>query len=388
MASLTDRSKAGGAAWRVAALLLLGMVLTGSPIAHAAPTADAAFTIGNYPVEAVDKDAVRAKEKALADGQQGAFRSLLRRLVPVTAYRRLPKLQPKPAEMVDGVSVRSERNSSTQYIANLDFAFQPQAVRNYLKREGMPFVDTQAPEVVIVPVLRNAQGAGIDAGPWADAWKGLDIGHAIAPVRVEALKEAVHADTVKMALGNDAGGAERILTGEYKSDRVVLAIADVDTAARRLHVVLVGHDAVGHFRLKRSWRLAGDQAYALEFAAVVGLGVLEGRWKATQTLAHGADTAAPAPAPWSAPGTAMSGGSGQTVQLQAEFASLGEWNDMRRQLLDTPGVEGVEIGTMTARSADITLRFPGGGDRLAQVLSAQGLNLQSAASGWSLKTGF
>ena len=122
----------------------LGAVVTGllyaamaAGAAHAAAT-DTAFTIGNYPVDATAANAVAAKERALADGKQAAFRSLLKRLVPVTSYKRISKLaNVKAADLIDGVSVRSERNSSTQYIANLDFAFQPSAVRTLLQREGI-----------------------------------------------------------------------------------------------------------------------------------------------------------------------------------------------------------------------------------------------------------
>ena len=78
--------------------------------AHAAGSAETVFTVGNYPVEARAKDAVTAKNTALADGQQAALRSLFRRLVPVTAYRRLKAMPPvKAADFVDGVSVRSDR---------------------------------------------------------------------------------------------------------------------------------------------------------------------------------------------------------------------------------------------------------------------------------------
>ena len=374
----------------LAAALLATSMTSWCRTSALAATADAPFTIGNYPVEAVAKDAVQAKERALADGQLGAFRSLLRRLVPVTAYRRLAKLTPpRTAELVDGFSVRSERNSSTQYIASLDFAFQPQAVRSFLKREGLPFVDTQAPEIVVVPVLRNGQGASIDAGPWSDAWKGLDLGHTLAPVKIQPLKEAIHADTVKMAMADDSGGADRILAGEYQTDRVVLAIADVDPATKRVHIVLAGQDAVGRLRLKRSWRLGSDQGYTLELAAVVSLGVLEGRWKATQA-AQGGDGYAGnaygsgAAAPWSVPGGDGGSGNGPIVRLAAEFGSIGQWNEIRSQILDTPGVDGVEIGAMTARSAEINLRYPGGGEQLARALAAQGLVVRNSGGVWRL----
>ena len=92
--------------------------------------ADAVYTVGNYPVEATAANAVAAKDQALADGQQAAFRSLLKRLVPVTAYKQLTRVSDvKAGDLVSGVSVRSERNSATDYIASLDFSFQADAVR-------------------------------------------------------------------------------------------------------------------------------------------------------------------------------------------------------------------------------------------------------------------
>src|SRR5262245_16131822 len=78
---------------------------------------DDVYTVGNYPVDADAGNAVAAKEKALAEGQEAAFRSLLKRLVPVTEYDRLKRLSAlKSGGFFEGVSVRSERNSSTRYI--------------------------------------------------------------------------------------------------------------------------------------------------------------------------------------------------------------------------------------------------------------------------------
>src|SRR5262249_9659209 len=99
-------------------------VAASTPCARAAGE-EAAYTVGNYPVEARAENAVSAKSKALADGQQAALRSLLKRLVPVTAHQRLRALREVSAgDLIEGVRVRSERNSSTDYIANLDFTFQ------------------------------------------------------------------------------------------------------------------------------------------------------------------------------------------------------------------------------------------------------------------------
>src|SRR5262249_15930006 len=70
--------------------LLVALVIFGGRVAEAAvPAEDAVFTVCNYPVEARADNAVAAKSKALSDGQQAAFRSLLKRLVPVNSYPRL-----------------------------------------------------------------------------------------------------------------------------------------------------------------------------------------------------------------------------------------------------------------------------------------------------------
>jgi hypothetical protein len=359
---------------RIGLLLLAGPAASIAGAAAGAPAADKIFTVANYPVEVQAKDAVTAKEKALADGQQAAFRSLLKRLVPVTAYNRMERLKSaKAADLIDGVAVRTERNSATKYIASLDFSFQADAVRDLLRREGVPFIDVQAPPVVLVPVTRrdpDYQGGG----PWGEAWKDLDLDNTLTPVKLEALRGVIHPDTLNM-LVNGTGGAERILAGEYKSEQVVAAVAEIDSAAKRIHVTVAGRDAIGPIFWKRSYRLTdGDTAYAMEFAAVVTLGVLEGRWKAMNTDARGGVDALAAP--------------GVEVLLDVEFNSLAEWNELRRQLLDTPGVEDLRVGAVSARNAEVALKFPGGGPRLASTLADQGLILRNSGDYWLLRSDY
>ena len=357
----------------------------------AAAKEDQVFTVANYPVEASDKNAVAAKEKGMADGQQAAFRSLLKRIVPVTSYKQLSRLSKvKAGDLVSGVAVRSERNSSTDYIATLEFSFRPEAVRNLLRREAIPFIEAQAPAVTIVPVQRqgNPGEAKGDAGPWRDAWKGLDLEHTLTPVKLEDLKSTIHNDTVKMLTDGD-GNAIRILAGEYKNDRIVLAIAEPDLANKKILVTLAGQDASGPILLRRNYRVAdGDLNYVSELAAVIALGVLEGRWKAmkARSEAMATGTSGDGVPAWLANGGTAGGG--EPVRFVAEFTSLGQWNSIRTQLLDTPGVENMEIATVSARDADVTLSYPGGAHALANAVGGRGLSLQNGGAGWVLHAGF
>ena len=286
--------------------------------------ADSAYTIANYPVDATAANAVAAKQQALADGQQAAFRSLLKRIVPVTAYKQLTRVKDiKAANLISGVTVRSEKNSATDYLANLDFSFQADAVRAELSRQSIPFVDEQAPPVGLITVLLQGNPPAVtnDTGLWRRAWTGLDLKHTITPVTVQDLKPEIHADTVSMLLAGDGNGL-RILNDEYGTKLIVMAVAEPDMVAKKLTVTLAGQDAVGPLLLKRTYRMTnGDLGYTSELAAVIALGVLEGRWKAIKSgPAQQASTGAPV---WSA----STGAGGEVVRFTASLSIPG--NGMR-----------------------------------------------------------
>lgn len=379
---------AGGQKMRALAGMAVALMAC-ADVARAAP-GDTIFTVGNYPVEARAADAVTAKNRAVADGQRSALRSLIKRLVPVTAYARVRKLQlPNAANLVSSTSVRTERNSSTDYIASLDFAFQPQAVRALLDREAIPYIDKQAPVVTIVPIWRapidTAQSAGQmpslfgpTEGPkaWTDAWKGLDLEHALAPVKLAAFKTDIPADVIK-SLANGDGAQWRTFAAAYGTDMLIAAIAEPDMSTKKLKLTLIGGDSVGAIAWRPVYRLdMADPGYALELAGVVSLRVLEGRWKAIN-----AQGSSPAPTPSSLPGAPSASSAGQ-IAITVEFRAMSEWQDISRRLSATPGIENLDVLGLSGRSARVSLSFPGGPERLAEALAAEGITMRQGGQGW------
>lgn len=368
--------------------LAASLVATG---ASAADKEDRVFTVGNYPVEASAANAVAAKNKALADGQQAAFRSLLRRIVPVTAYNRLPQLKTtKAADLIDGFSVRSERNSATDYIATYDFPFRAEAVRQLLDRQGIPFLDRQAPLIVVIPYYKPPADSSVPepftdsrgSDAWLYAWKGLDLANTLAPIDLKPLKREVHADTLKTLIDGDLS-ALRTVTGEYGTETVVVAALEPDLAQKRLKVTLVGRDAVAPFMLRRVYRIeGGDLTYTAELAAVIGLGVLEGRWKAINVRGGTSVAATPVRAPGGV--GPVDSGSGGPLRIAVEFRSMAEWQQISRQLSQTPEISDLDVEGLSARGARILLRYPGGPQALALTLAQQGLILRQAGGGWVL----
>jgi hypothetical protein len=363
-------------------------LLSGAATAHAANPSDIIFTIGNYPVDARADDAVAAKKTAIADGQKAALRSLLKRLVPVTAYARLRKLQiAKADQLLSGISVRTERNSTTEYIANLDFAFHPDAVRALLDRENLPYVDTQAPPIIVVPIWQAASQPipGVQPDAWKAAWNAVDVAHALTPIKLEALKPGVHQDTIT-ALAKGDTTLMRTFAGEYGGEeRLVAAILTPLVKERKLLVTLAGRDTVGSLAWTKAYKFdAEDPAYAIELAAVVSLGVLEGRWKASGARVQGPIRAPGADAVAAQYTPIVGNPDGDGLRLSVEFRTIAEWADISKKLGQVPGVAEIDVVGMSGRSARITLKYPEGAEKLAQVAPQHGLTVRQNAGGWVL----
>lgn len=371
-------------------LAIIAVAIAG---ATSAAVAGDVFTVGNYPVDATASNAVEAKSRAISDGQNAALRSVLKRLAPVTYFERLRQLKlPPAADVLDSVRVRSERNSSTEYIAEIDITFSADGVRDILRRNGVPFVDSQAPRTSVVAIYRAPRGGGggafaQSAGDkvWREVWLGLDLENAVAPTVLERLKPTVHPDTLEMVLSG-SGGGDRILRGEYGTDLVLLALAEPDPAKKRIRLTLAGRDAVGPMKLVRDLRFEPeDFGYAMELAAVIAQGILDGRWKAVRL---GAAAAAPSASssstftgPAAQPGWSVTSG----LPVRVMFGSIADWQRIRTALERTPGVSRLSVDGLTPRAADVTIEYPGGGDQLAAVLSAQGIQMQRVQGGWLIR---
>ena len=153
-------------------------------------------------------------------------------------------------------------------------------------------------------------------------------------------------------------------------------MAEQDAAAKRLNVTLTGRDAVGAFMLRRAYRLdPADPGYASELAAVVSLGILEGRWKAIKSPGGGGGDAV---------GVARAAAGDSDLLIAVEFRGMSEWQDISRKLSATPGVEELEVAGLSARGARVTLRYAEGAERLADALAEQGLSLRNTGGNWVL----
>ncbi len=330
------------------------------------------YTVAKLSVDIQAKDAVTAKKQALRQAKRRALHRLLRRIAPFNSFDRLPSLKPGAVEeLLDGFSLRRERNSATRYLATLDFRFQAEAVRKLLTAKGLVISDQQAGRIAVLPVyIENGKINHTGRDVWRMAWNGLDLKHAITPVRLVRAGPSLTMDVLSGLLGGDVE-AFAGLRDKYKSQKLVLAIAEPTVDGNTLTTRLFGVDRIGPLSLMRNDPVYNsDLKSTARDAAEITLGILEGRWKLIKSPGGGANAEAALTA----------------VDVIVEYAGMKQWQEIRARLVKVPGVQGFKIKSLSARTAQVAFQFPGGVERLSRTLGSHGLALFGGSGAWVLRS--
>ncbi|MBK5196736.1 MAG: DUF2066 domain-containing protein [Methyloceanibacter sp.] len=363
--------------------LLLSLALAAS-LSGAAQATDSLYAVGKISVDATAKDAVAAKAIGMADAEKRAVMTVLQRLVPLSALAQLPELSQDDIEaMVEGVSVRSEQNSTTRYLAVLDVNVNEAGVKQLLDGQGVPYSEVRAPSVSIL-LLVIAGGSVKDQGPegWWQAWEDLDLSHSIAPATILKPRPNLDVETVKAVLAGDAQ-ALAAMQGDYGYGPFVIAVGDI--ADGTFVTRLVGADGVGAINYGHSDKLSSaDAKAAARDAAATAFAIIENRWKETQIPATPATEvnyeegkeAKP-------PGNAEVP---RNVVAIVEFSGLKDWQDIRGKLMNVAGIQALEVNSLSARAASISFDYAGSLDRLQTVLNQSGFQLNERDGNFVLRS--
>ncbi len=355
------------AAWL--ALFVLPMILP-----HAAAAADTLYDVAKVSVDATDKDAVAAKAKGMKAAELDALKVVLKRLMPVSAYAQLPDLSQQDVEdLVSSVSIRSERNSATRYIASLDVSFNPEAVKQLLDAQKLPYSETRAEAISILPLVLD-RGTVKSEGQegWYQAWDGLDLANSVTPATLLKPRPNLTAETVKSVLAGDAQ-AFALMQADYSYAPLVIAVGEAGEGGQ-FTTRLVGVDSVGPINYGHTDSFGGTAKQAAQQAAAVAFGIIENRWKVTQS------PAAPAAAeaggePGGDQTSPQAGGAAEVprnVQAVVQFNGLKDWQEIRARLMQVAGIQALEVNAMSARGASITFDYAGSLGKLQAALDQNG----------------
>jgi len=358
--------------WLRVSFLLALVAGAAAALPVAAQQTPSVFTVRNVAVDQTAATASEARESALADGQRKAFRQLLERLTPRAQHDRLPRASnAQIADLIENFEVQSERASAVRYIATYTFRFNPDGIRALLRRANVPFSETYARPLVVLPVYHDGDVAVLwdDPNPWLVAWRALPPADGLQPLIVP-LGDLTDIGLIS-ADQAQRGDAERVaaIANKYGAGGAVLveAIIDRTNPARPVaQIATTRFDGGG-----------GDQTLVESYAANAGEEV------DAQLARAAAQTASAIEEQWKSD-VALQFGQEASLVTDVVFAALGDWVAMRDRLAETAMIRRTEVLNLSRNRAQVELHFIGTESGLRLTLAQKDLVLDRDAAGWQL----
>lgn len=300
------------------------------------------YDVSGAEAKAQAADAVIAKEKAIAEARTNALRSILERITRSSDHARLPQITAELADqLVSGLSVEREVTSPTSYDARLTLRFDPSGIQQLLTQAGIRFSDRQAPATLIVPIYKDGDSLAIaEQNPVMQGWRALDLAGGLTPVKLPTGNIAEQGvDLGAVVAGTpDAVSALRHL---YEVDFVLVNTCEASDTAQALTCTLDGEGPGGLVQFSEQFAGAGDPDAAAQSQARQMLAKLEDSYKE------------------GAPNQLSGNRDGLAVDVYAPFSSVGEWQTLRSRLTTLPGIGDIEVLSLNARGAFLTLYYAG-----------------------------
>ena len=346
----------------VAAALLSALVSASASAAEADAPAGAGsdfgdlFTVEMERVDATAGSAILARDAAMAQGRVQAWTTLYRRLTSNSVWGRQPQLDDNQLlRLIRDFRVTGERRSTTRYLADVSYQFNPAAVRLVLRQFNIAYTETRSRPALVISLIEGESFSAVS--PWSAAWQDPKFKQGLVPmIPVRGTPE----DLAVLSQG-DLLQADWTVFGElanrYDAGEVVLAIASSDG------------NTVQSIEISPEGRTASSFAFAqstfMADAEAVTDGVAE-TWKARNSLDYGTR--------------------GRIV-ADVRFNSLAQWARIRSQLGAARAVIDVDVVGLASNEAEIAVTYFGRLEQLQDVLAQQSLILSGRPAAYTLQIG-
>jgi hypothetical protein len=348
-------------AWLLSVLLLAVAVV--QPV-RAQAVGDA-FTVRGVDVDVSAANPQAAKDQAIAEGQNRAFRLLLERLTQPGDHARLPKAD--GTQYVRDFSVQSEHSSATRYIATLSVRFNPAAVRKLLQGAGIAYAEPRNRVLVVVPVLKAGGRAVLwdDPNPWRAAWSGLGGGGLVPVVVPTGDLTDVQAITAEQALAGNPQ-AMQTLAARWRTADVLVAVAAPSANGKTLDVSLIASPGAP----KPFDSIAYQQAEGETADAMMA--------RAVRDIDRGVDTVFKQP-------NLLQFDRASTLSTLVPLTGIEDWVAVRERLGRVAQVRRWELVSLSKTEAALTLHTVGEQEQLNAALANAGLRMDFSDGFWVMR---
>jgi hypothetical protein len=340
------------------ALAGVGLAVSGSAAAPApaAPAAPDLYTVAGIRVDATAESAQAARDAAMAEGRPLAWTQIYRRLSPQAQWSRQPRLSDAQLfRLIRSFEVSGERRSTTRYLADVTYHFNPVAVRAQLRQSGIAFTEVRSRPALVIPIIDDASFDPMS--PWAAVWSDESYRRGLVPM---ILPDA-DADTIDVLSRPDLIQADwqslAPLVQRYGAAVVVVAVASADGRSVRASEITSAGRTPSSFAFAQP-NFAGLAEALTEKVAE--------SWKSRSSVDYATRA---------------------RLVADVEFGSLEEWSRIRSQLGAVRAISDFEVVGLARNEAEIDLAYFGRFEQLRDAMAQQNLELVNGPAGYSLRLG-
>ncbi|HWY61266.1 MAG TPA: hypothetical protein VNW15_05145 [Rhizomicrobium sp.] len=322
-------------------LLVLALAAWAAP----AFAADPPFTVSNVHVDATGASTTEAFNTALQDGRPKAWQILYRRLTRQQDWPRQPDLDSAALLRISrGYTPGNERRSTTRYVADVTYTFNPQAVARLLQSAGIAYTQGAARRILVVPM-----SPGFQMGPWAQALNAPALKNSVVPFTVAEETDGLKDLNFDTASWNDvAAAAKRANAAEAALVQSSYANGKLTVNIRRL--------GDGETPVKTQVDVPLLQTLSATFpsAAAAAIAEVEDMWKTRAAIDYS---------------------KGGKLTANVRMASLQQWGAIQTALGNADNITSVTVNAMDIGYAQISISYTGSAEQLRDVLGDAGLTL-------------
>ena len=329
------------------------------------------YTVSGVHVDQRADSATQAREVALASGQRAAFSHLMDRLTVSNAGAGVAVPDQRTiTNMVRDFGVSNEKTSSVRYIADMTVRFKPDQVRAFLRARNVPFAETTARKVLILPVYSDQGYTSLwdDPNPWRDAWSTVANQSGLVPVTL-AVGDLADIGTVSVdqAQSGDLAAIDKIGQRYGANVAVVDATLTGTGDGQAVDVSVTRYDATGApqvFGVHENLAAGESVAEMLQHAAQDVRSRLESDWKQASMIDYGA--------------------SGE-LMVFVPITSMDDWAGIENRLETLPMIKLMRVVAMSRREVQVYVEFAGTPDQFRVALAQQNLDLQQIDQLWFIE---
>ena len=324
-----------------------------APVRPAARVGDL-YTVNNVKIDATAESATIARDLAMAQGRPQAWTKVFRRLTATSGWPKQPQLMDAQVQrLVSSFEVIGERRSTTRYLADVTYHFNPVAVRQLLRQSGVAFTETRSRPALVIPIVADGRFDPMSA--WSKVWTDPSYRQGLVPMILPEGDAADLAFLSRSDLAQLDWAGFTPLVRRYNASEVVIAIASQDGKT------------VQAVQISPAGRSASSFAYAQPNLAGIADALTDkvaDVWKSRSSVDYGTRA---------------------RLTADVQFDSLEQWAKIRAQLSAIRAISDMDVVGLARNEAEIDLAYFGRIEQLRDSMAQQNLDLSTGPAGYTLQ---